>query len=415
MPDVLLGFRLSPPRVVASLILLFAGLIFPTGMHAAPTEDGLYAEFQITRGGIAIGEFTCKLEFEKVPRTVANFIGLAEGTLPFVDFQKGNIVKRKFYDGITFHRVVANFVIQGGSPKGDGSDGPGYAFPDEFDATLRHSKAGVLSMANSGLNSNGSQFFVTLAATPGLDDVHSVFGEVVEGMVIVTNVQQGDVIQNVTITRNGTAAIAFDAAAHGVPIVDDAGPALQKTLSGFQLNYTQPANSEFFVFHSGELTNWLQLPGKEMHGPSATITPRDVTAATVGNDAQYFTVARVRYPDPVLTTANVASKALSLIDVGGLTLNFQLTAQANGTFVLTPNGQPPINGTVNSYSWTQDAYRGRLAGSISGLSDGGGNPITQMNISFSFSALTAGTYRGSLINILGQPINIAGSFGMSDL
>jgi peptidyl-prolyl cis-trans isomerase A (cyclophilin A) len=134
------------------------------------------------------GNFTVRLFEEDVPTTVANFVGLAEGTKEFTDPTGGQKTKRPFFDGLTFHRVIDGFMIQGGDPLGTGTGGPGYKFADEFSPKLRHSKAGILSMANAGPNSNGSQFFITLAPTPWLDNKHSIFGEVVEGMDVVQKI-----------------------------------------------------------------------------------------------------------------------------------------------------------------------------------------------------------------------------------
>jgi peptidyl-prolyl cis-trans isomerase A (cyclophilin A) len=134
------------------------------------------------------GNFTVRLFDEDVPNTVANFVGLAEGTKEFTEPQGGQKVKRPFFDGLIFHRVIDGFMIQGGDPLGTGTGGPGYKFADEFSPKLRHTKAGILSMANAGPNTNGSQFFITLAATPWLDNKHSVFGEVVEGMDVVQKI-----------------------------------------------------------------------------------------------------------------------------------------------------------------------------------------------------------------------------------
>lgn len=131
------------------------------------------------------GTFKVKLFNEKAPLTVDNFVGLAEGTKEFTDPKTGKPTSRPFYDGLVFHRVIPNFMIQGGDPLGNGTGGPGFRFKDEFDKSLRHDKPGILSMANAGPGTNGSQFFITVAATPHLNDRHTVFGEVIDGMDVV--------------------------------------------------------------------------------------------------------------------------------------------------------------------------------------------------------------------------------------
>jgi peptidyl-prolyl cis-trans isomerase A (cyclophilin A) len=136
------------------------------------------------------GHFTVRLFDDDAPKTVANFVELAEGTKEWTDPRTGKKVKRPLYDGLIFHRVIGGFMIQGGDPLGTGTGGPGYKFGDEFSPKLRHHKAGILSMANSGPNTNGSQFFITLAPTPWLDNKHSVFGEVVEGMDVVNKIAE---------------------------------------------------------------------------------------------------------------------------------------------------------------------------------------------------------------------------------
>ncbi len=134
------------------------------------------------------GEFTVRLFEKEVPNTVANFVGLAEGTKEWTDPRTNEKTNEPYYNGIVFHRIIDGFMIQGGDPLGQGYGGPGYKFADEFHPSLRHSKAGILSMANSGPNTNGGQFFITLGPTPHLDNRHSVFGEVVEGMDVIKKI-----------------------------------------------------------------------------------------------------------------------------------------------------------------------------------------------------------------------------------
>jgi peptidyl-prolyl cis-trans isomerase A (cyclophilin A) len=140
------------------------------------------------------GTFKVRLFDDQAPKTVANFVGLATGAIEWTDPRTGKPTTRPFYDGLVFHRVIDGFMIQGGCPEGSGRGGPGYRFADEFGAGLNHSKGGLLSMANSGPNTNGSQFFITLAPTPWLDNKHAIFGEVVEGL---------DIIQKIGKTQTG--------------------------------------------------------------------------------------------------------------------------------------------------------------------------------------------------------------------
>jgi cyclophilin family peptidyl-prolyl cis-trans isomerase len=180
------------------LLVMGAALLYAQERAQSPS-DGLYAEMETSKGTIVLS-----LAYKKAPMTVANFVGLAEGTIEFK-----NRSGKRFYDGLTFHRVIEDFMIQGGDPFGNGQGGPGYAFPDEFHLSLRHDGPGILSMANSGPNTNGSQFFITHKATPWLDGKHAVFGHVVKGQEVVNAIEQGDVIKKVRILRVGDDAGAF--------------------------------------------------------------------------------------------------------------------------------------------------------------------------------------------------------------
>ncbi|MDX2173036.1 MAG: peptidylprolyl isomerase [Bacteroidota bacterium] len=169
----------------------------------AKQVDGLYAKFETNRGTIYTN-----LEFKKTPLTVANFVGLAEGTITNTAKPAGT----PYYNGLKFHRVIPNFMIQGGCPLGTGTGDPGYKFADEIDTTLKHVGPGILSMANAGPGTNGSQFFITHVATPWLDGKHTVFGHVIQGQDVVNAVVGNDTLKSLTILRKGKEAEGFDAA-----------------------------------------------------------------------------------------------------------------------------------------------------------------------------------------------------------
>lgn len=191
--------------MLGRIFMVFLSLtLCMTGQAAAGQgglSDGLYARMATSKGDILL-----QLYPDKTPLTVANFVGLAEGTK---DSNRGKGVH--FYDGLTFHRVISNFMIQGGDPQGNGRGGPGYTFPDEFDPSLHFDGPGVLAMANSGSNTNGSQFFITHVATPWLNGRHTIFGKVVKGQDVVNAIRMGDKINSVSIIRVGAKAKAFKA------------------------------------------------------------------------------------------------------------------------------------------------------------------------------------------------------------
>ncbi len=187
-------------------MLLLSALLFCSGQPASAEgkkmKDGLYAKIISDKGEILL-----QLYYDQTPLTVINFIGLAEGSLHLGGADKPSATA--FYDDLKFHRVIPNFMIQGGCPLGTGTGGPGYTFPDEFVATLKHDRPGILSMANAGPGTNGSQFFITHVPTPHLNGKHTVFGHVVEGQDVVDSIAQDDAIQKVEIIRVGKKATGF--------------------------------------------------------------------------------------------------------------------------------------------------------------------------------------------------------------
>jgi peptidyl-prolyl cis-trans isomerase A (cyclophilin A) len=170
-------------------LVVWAGMIPTSAM--AQKKPGLYATLQTNQGTIV-----CELFEKEAPETVKNFIGLADGTKEWKDPKSGAMKKSRYYDGLTFHRVIPDFMIQGGDPTGTGTGGPGYRFKDEFNPSVKFDKAGRLAMANSGPNTNGSQFFITEVPTPHLNNAHTIFGQVIEGMAVVKKIARVRAGQN---------------------------------------------------------------------------------------------------------------------------------------------------------------------------------------------------------------------------
>lgn len=194
-------------RVLAGAIIASGSLAYLANAadEKPKLPDGLYAQMDTSKGTILLF-----LEFEKAPLTVANFVGLAEGTKNYsIDGGPPKAQGKPFYDGLTFHRVIPNFMIQGGDPQGNGQGGPGYMFRNEIVPSLKHDRAGILSMANAGPDTNGSQFFITHKDTPWLDGGYNVFGHVVQGQDVVDKIAVGDTIKSVKIIRVGDKAKAF--------------------------------------------------------------------------------------------------------------------------------------------------------------------------------------------------------------
>jgi peptidylprolyl isomerase len=191
---------MTPKKFLVTSIFLCV-LFLPGLSFSEDLSEGVYAQFDTNKGRIL-----AVLYYERAPLTVINFVGLAQGTIA-----TSQGPSKKYYDGLVFHRVIKDFMIQGGDPTGTGRGGPGYRFPDEFVKGLTHDSPGILSMANAGPGTNGSQFFITHKATPWLDYKHTVFGRVVKGQDVVNKIQKGDRINTLTILRIGEAAKAFKA------------------------------------------------------------------------------------------------------------------------------------------------------------------------------------------------------------
>jgi len=359
------------PRFLV-IAALFAHLI--PALRAGTIPDGLYATFNTT-----VGEFTVQLDFDKVPMTVANFVGLAEGSRPWVNFKTGQVSTKPFYDGLEIPRVVSGFVIQAGSPNNTTGGGPGYRFSDEFHPMLNHNTAGTLSMANSGSDTNGSQFFITLAATPNLNNKHSVFGSVYEGMGVVDLIgvmNGGDVtINSVTIVRLGTAAGAFDPTAWGLPVPRRTIKELLIDPAPYRLRFTHETFTEYRIFDSPDMENWNEY-GSLTGLDTPSQTDVDVSATSAGQPDHYYSLPGVHY---VPVPAALKNMTLDLVIVSTsqtLALGFTGDPRASIDYT-TPLGSfsldtvPPTGATtggVGAYLWTQDLRRGQLVIALEGLS-----------------------------------------------
>jgi peptidyl-prolyl cis-trans isomerase A (cyclophilin A) len=281
-------FRLS--------VLLFSLL------HPSTAGAQIYADVQVA--GAVSGSFTITLEHQKAPGAVANFIGLATGQRGWLDLKTGAIRYVPFYNGITFHRVIAGFMNQTGSPAGDGTDGPGYTFKDEFDPTLRHNAAYTVSMDNSGKQTNGSQFFITVGATPSLDDVHTIFGRVTAGQTVIDQINATPTtgppldrpltpitIQSVNIYGPSLAAFNRDPA--WLPKLRNARPVLTKNGATLTLAYDRLPFSEYIGFNGTNLSTWERFDVGYYAG-IAPATDVDVSG-TAGDPSHFYRMARVDY------------------------------------------------------------------------------------------------------------------------
>lgn len=387
-------------RCSALAVLVFLSLV--ATIPARAQSDGIYADFTTS-----LGNFTCRLEHAAAPKAVANFIGLATGQRPWLDLATGTVKTNPFYNGITFHRVIAGFMNQAGSPNGQGTDGPGYAFQDEFSASLRHDGFGVLSMANSGPDSNGSQFFITVSAQLQLDNVHTVFGRLVSGSNVVDAINHvttatGDkpvtpvVIQNIGIRRIGAAALAFDIEAQGLPAVRSLDLTIARSGAGVNLNFSNRAYAHNFLYTSTDLSSWTSSDlGIEAANGMVNSMARSAVVAK-----EFFRLAQVQYPASTLSPKVVHGRTVTLNFASGLgTIVLVFDALGKGTF--TYNGSP---GTITSYTWDQEPYRGRLW------------PIqysnlVPMTLLLNFDTLTAGTFSGTAY--AASTFGVSGSFTVS--
>jgi peptidyl-prolyl cis-trans isomerase A (cyclophilin A) len=347
------------PRLI-SIALLSLAVFRPENISAQ-----IYADVTVS-GGVN-GTFTITLEHTKAPITVANFIGLATGQKGWLDLVTGGIRYDPFYNGVTFHRVIAGFMSQTGSRNGIGTDGPGYTFRDEIDPTLSHQPYTV-SMANSGPNSNGSQWFVTQGAPTDLDGVHTIFGKVTDpasqavcaAINAVATDSSDRPVTAVTISSiavRGLPQAGFNINPTGLPKVLNGGTVMKVAGASHALGFDHEPYSAYFGFHAPDLTNWSSMfSDSYFHSLAPAAGDYDVTSLATGSK-HFYRLARVDYStcntDTAPAPASIAGKTLTFPGLFGMvstTLTFN-PAGTGGTY------QFNFSGSNSSGSITSVTYR----------------------------------------------------------
>lgn len=337
----------------------------------------IYADFTVSRGAMPVGTFRARLDYDKAPRTCANFIGLANGTRPWIDVTSGEVrTGVPFYDGLTFHRLIHDFMIQGGSPNGLGTDGPGFSIQDEFHPSLRHNGRYVLSMAKSTFPaSGGSQFFITLEDSSFLDDKHSVFGEVIEGRAIfdlftsttlfptdrsIAGAPANDpnysdtpltpiVIDSVVISGPSLAAFDIDDAALRLPHVvpqPALTPSRDALAETFTFAYERRPQTEYLIFRSTDLQTWSpRVRVLSIDGPS----PYAFTITGVPYPRYFIRLPAVDYGDVPNAPSNVlaAGRVLTFTDRSGNTVSLSFDGSGGGTW----SDSNSVSGLLTGVSW----------------------------------------------------------------
>ena len=357
------SLRFLPLALAAALL----ALAFPAECRAQ-----IYAD--VTVGGGVTGTFRITLEHVKTPNAVANFVGLATGQHGWMDANTGAIRSDGFYNGVTFHRVIAGFMSQTGSRAGDGTDGPGYAFKNEIDATLTHNAAYVVAMANSGKDTNGSQWYVTASAQPSLDGGYTIFGHVTSGTAVcdainaVPTTGSGGTpadrpltpvtIQSVVIS--GPSAAGFNVNPASLPRLVNATPLLKKTGATYAIGYDHRTFSEYFGFQSADLATWTRFTSSPAYFSQAAPVAGDVDVTSLAAGTKsYFRMGRADYGTSanLFVPANLASKTLTFPAMFGFVVTIN-AAGTGGSYTYTGFGGG--SGALSTASYAPRPYSGNL-------------------------------------------------------
>lgn len=432
------------------LICLFIGLLF----LASPVSAQIYADISVSQGSTPLGTFRMLLHHEAAPRPVANFIGLATGERNWIAPETGAVqIDVPYYDGQIFHRLIHDFIIQGGDPLGTGAGGPGYVFQDQYDPSLRHSGAYVVSMANSGVNSNGSQFFITLAEAPFLDDLHSIFGTVIndanypnsraliDGFLSSEDFPTDDgdrplapiVIDSVVISGPDLDSFDLKDPTLGLPEVDGLQIRLRHDAAGeaFFLQWARQRKWDYPIYYSADLESWARAGNLlSMDADAdAEVTVTDLFTA----DRGFVTMAAVDYShtsDLPQTIFGAGDSLVLAVDGGTLTLVFDGDGAGNWSF--ESDGGAVTSGSIDQYGVPQNTTlfsipesaffitpsginsyaRSLAAREVVVLFDGpvGPNAITAIQPQISFHTDTSGWYNGPVDTELTLPGPFRGTF-----
>ena len=389
--------RAAVHSVVAALFFLLSF------QSSAQYTNGIYAEFNTS-----LGSYTCALHYAQSPKAVANFIGLATGQRAWLDLPSGVVKTNPYFNSLTFHRVIAGFMNQGGSPNGFGTDGPGYAFVDEFTNTLRFDGFGVLALANSGPDSNGSQYFITVSPQSQLNDVHTIFGKLYGGSNVVyainhvatdandkplTNV----VVNTVKIQRIGAAATGFDIATNGLPLVTNLNLKIAKSGANVSLTFSNKLFADNRLYASSNLVSWTanQL-GIETAAPVSNTNLQSAAAP-----AQFFRAAQIQYAASTFAPKNVFGRTITTVFTNGVSGTNVMVFNSSGGGTFSYNGS---SGTITGYTWSQAPFNGRFLPIVFS------STIPVLTLALNYDTATVGTFTGTAYP--NYPFSV-GAFGFS--
>jgi cyclophilin family peptidyl-prolyl cis-trans isomerase len=380
-----------------------------------PTNDGLYVQFTVEHNSTNY-EFTAELYYEEVPLTVAHFVDLVEGNKTWADFSAGVLKSTPFYNGLTFHRIISGFVIQGGSPNGKGTDGPGIVIPDDMDPGFSHSGAGFLSMANSGPNTNGSQFFVTLGAATGLDGKHTIFGNVIDGLSDVQSIGNVPVVDekpvnpvtitSATIIRVGPAATNFTSGGADTPEPLAFRPLTIDIPSASVYSIKVPnrdASRNYIIAGAPSLGgSWRTVYYSRAHPSQSSTFALDVSSIPNGTPQSE--------PEPVFFFTALESESVTRKDGTGESFSFVFPELSNGTPIeVTFTSETEGTYTFGSTSGNLDFYDLYDLGNRCQLYFKMDAFVTTIQLYFDDS-LSSGTVFGQFTNSETDFFNLNGTF-----